>query len=145
MVARLPEYSFCFVLGQPLADVNGYPHLPNCTIFSHLNSQQLRTYFTKAQYVISRTGYTTVMEIMSWQKPSILIPTPGQTEQELLGKILAAQGLAYVFDQNAKDYPQEIKNAMSFAFQQKKLPFSDLGKNITRALTAIGCIIDDVI
>ncbi len=36
--------------------------------------------------VISRAGYTSIMELVSLEKGGILIPTPGQTEQEYLGR-----------------------------------------------------------
>ena len=42
----------------------------------------------KAEYVISRSGYSTIMDIIALGKKSILIPTPGQTEQEYLANYL---------------------------------------------------------
>jgi UDP-N-acetylglucosamine:LPS N-acetylglucosamine transferase len=36
--------------------------------------------------VISRSGYTSIMELVSLGKGAVLIPTPGQTEQEYLGQ-----------------------------------------------------------
>jgi predicted glycosyltransferase len=41
----------------------------------------------RAEYIICRGGYTTLMELIPFEKKLILIPTPGQTEQILLGKI----------------------------------------------------------
>ena len=36
--------------------------------------------------VISRSGYSSIMELVSMGKGGVIIPTPGQTEQEYLGQ-----------------------------------------------------------
>jgi UDP:flavonoid glycosyltransferase YjiC (YdhE family) len=48
----------------------------------------MRDVITGASLVIARAGYTSVMELASLGKGAVLIPTPGQTEQEYLGKHL---------------------------------------------------------
>jgi UDP:flavonoid glycosyltransferase YjiC (YdhE family) len=45
---------------------------------------QLWTEIQKADLIISRAGYTTLMDLVCLNKKAILIPTPGQTEQEYL-------------------------------------------------------------
>jgi uncharacterized protein (TIGR00661 family) len=59
--------------------------------YNHLPAAALLKEFAAAEYVIGRSGYSTVMDIMALQKKSILIPTPGQTEQEYLGNYLAGK------------------------------------------------------
>jgi UDP-N-acetylglucosamine transferase subunit ALG13 len=56
--------------------------------YNHLPADELNKEILKAEYVISRCGYSTVMDLVALQKKSILIPTPGQTEQEYLGQYL---------------------------------------------------------
>ncbi|HNX66306.1 MAG TPA: glycosyltransferase [Bacteroidales bacterium] len=46
----------------------------------------LKSCIEKAEIVISRSGYTSLMELVSLSKRAIIIPTPGQTEQEYLGE-----------------------------------------------------------
>ena len=65
----------------------------------------------EAEYVISRSGYSTVMDIMALQKKSILIPTPGQTEQEYLGNYLMEKGIAVCINQ--KEF--SLNNALATA------------------------------
>lgn len=48
----------------------------------------MRQVITGASMVIARTGYTSVMELVSLGMGAVLIPTPGQTEQEYLGRHL---------------------------------------------------------
>ncbi len=58
----------------------------NLKIFPHLSSQEIEKHLRNAKVVISRTGYTTVMDLALLGKKAILVPTPGQTEQEYLAK-----------------------------------------------------------
>lgn len=42
--------------------------------------------------VITRAGYTLIMELISLYRSALLIPTPGQTEQEYLAQRLSKMG-----------------------------------------------------
>ena len=83
-----------FIRGLPGADssFSNETIIENTTnkleIKNHLNSTQLNKAIQQAEIVISRSGYTTVMDLIKLNKKAILIPTPGQTEQEYLAKHL---------------------------------------------------------
>lgn len=114
IVGRIPG-KILFVRGTPNQYITP-PISENCTIVNHLSNEDIQKAFAISQYIISRSGYTTVMEILSWQKKSILIPTPGQTEQEYLGKELMAQNHAYCFPQESEDYLDELLKATQFTY-----------------------------
>ena len=61
--------------------------------YNHLPADELNIEMQEAEYIISRSGYSTVMDVVALQKKSILIPTPGQTEQEYLGSYLMEKGI----------------------------------------------------
>lgn len=48
----------------------------------------MRRVIAGASLVITRAGYTSIMELASLNMSAVLIPTPGQPEQEYLGKYL---------------------------------------------------------
>lgn len=60
------------------AQVTGYPCHPNPT------TTELAELIAKSDTVISRAGYTTLMEMVDLNKKAILIPTKGQYEQMYL-------------------------------------------------------------
>lgn len=62
----------------------------NCTTVSYLNSNDLFAAFQKANTIICRAGYSTIMDLATLGKKAILIPAEGQTEQEYLAKIHAS-------------------------------------------------------
>jgi UDP-N-acetylglucosamine:LPS N-acetylglucosamine transferase len=66
------------------------------------------------------------MELLSLEKKAILIPTPGQTEQEYLAKKLQQQGWCYSVAQNEFNFTKAIKAAENFNYQLPKVLPSDL-------------------
>jgi uncharacterized protein (TIGR00661 family) len=60
-------------------------------IVNHLGSGELSKAIQQCHLVISRSGYTTIMDLIKLQQKAVLIPTPGQTEQEYLAAYLMAK------------------------------------------------------
>ncbi|PQB05837.1 glycosyltransferase [Aureitalea marina] len=65
----------------------------NITIVDFMQSQELEEAINQSELVISRPGYTTIMDLASLEKPAFFIPTPGQYEQKYLAKQLRDQGI----------------------------------------------------
>jgi len=64
----------------------------NIIWFSHLPSGIMKDIITSSEIIISRSGYTTIMELISLNCSALLIPTPGQPEQEYLAQYLEEKG-----------------------------------------------------
>jgi predicted glycosyltransferase len=64
----------------------------NIVFYNHLDSPGMMDAVSSGETIITRAGYTTIMELISMKCSAILIPTPGQTEQEYLGRYLAGKG-----------------------------------------------------
>ncbi len=63
------------------------------TFYNYMNTQELETAFNESEFVLCRSGYTTVMDLAQLEKKAFFIPTPGQYEQEYLAKKLKKEGL----------------------------------------------------
>jgi UDP-N-acetylglucosamine:LPS N-acetylglucosamine transferase len=70
----------------------------------------------KAEFVISRSGYSTVMDIAALQKKSILVPTPGQTEQEYLAGYLLKKQFAFCVKQTDFSLLKNVEAARKFDY-----------------------------
>lgn len=97
----------------------------NVEIRNHLSGNELQKALQQSETIISRSGYTTVMEIVSLQKKSILIPTPGQTEQEYLAERLMQQHVCFAVPQHSFDLLSAINNANTFSYKIVVLPVFD--------------------
>ena len=56
-----------------------------------------------ARLIVSRTGYTTLMDLATIGRTALLVPTPGQAEQEYLGHLHRGTGRFLVQDQHELD------------------------------------------
>ena len=57
-------------------------------IFNFMQSKELETTLNSSEIVICRSGYSSVMDLISLNKQAVLIPTKGQSEQEYLASYL---------------------------------------------------------
>jgi len=70
-------------------------------VYDHLPTGELERLILRSDVVLSRPGYSTVMDLRRIGKKAIFVPTPGQTEQEYLGGYLAGKGLGICMQQHA--------------------------------------------
>jgi UDP:flavonoid glycosyltransferase YjiC (YdhE family) len=77
--------------GRPGVPENPAPN-NNIVFKNHLSASETAGLLSESNIIISRSGYTTIMELLSIGKSALLIPTPGQTEQEYLAQILSEKG-----------------------------------------------------
>lgn len=89
--------------------VRGQPQHPrdeqrgNVRMRSHMSGTELANAMHGAELVVSRSGYTTLMDLAAIGRSALIIPTPGQAEQEYLGRLHARTGRFIVQEQEAID------------------------------------------
>ena len=71
----------------------------NVKIINHLTAAKLNELVVAAKVIVSRSGYTSIMDYAALQKKVIYIPTPGQTEQIYLANYLSKKNYAQVATQ----------------------------------------------
>ncbi|MCH7525368.1 MAG: glycosyltransferase, partial [Bacteroidetes bacterium] len=81
------------------------------TIYNFMQSQELEKAINESKIVLSRSGYTTIMDLVKLNKKAFFIPTPGQFEQEYLAKRLKKLKLVPTCNQN--DFKIEMLNSVS--------------------------------
>ncbi len=64
-----------------------------------MESEEIEKTINTSKIVISRSGYTTIMDLAALEKKVFFIPTPGQYEQEYLAKRLKKLDLVPYCDQ----------------------------------------------
>jgi len=83
----------------------------NIEVYSFLSSGVLVDKILESKLVISRSGYSTILDMISLGKKAIMIPTPGQTEQEYLAKHLEANPQFLFFPQKGFDLQKSVNMA----------------------------------
>jgi spore coat polysaccharide biosynthesis predicted glycosyltransferase SpsG len=87
--------------------------------YNHLHSSGMKELITRSENIITRSGYTTIMELISLNRSAMLIPTPGQTEQEYLARYLYEKGWFSFMLQ--KDLKEKLP-----AIIRKKIPAEEI-------------------
>jgi uncharacterized protein (TIGR00661 family) len=117
LLEQLKQYPKAVLFVRGLPGAVDLPEVPmNIRIVNHLPTKELETAIKEAHMVVARCGYSTVMDLVQLQKKSILIPTPGQTEQEYLATHLAAQRAALCIVQDTFDLKSALELAEQFEY-----------------------------
>jgi predicted glycosyltransferase len=117
-------------INKPVLLVRGLPQknttvlqLPkHITVHNHLPAAALQQAMCSSQLIICRSGYTTLMDLIRLKKNAVLIPTPGQPEQEYLAAYMQQQELFPFLTQNDVSIQKAIIVAENFQYQH---PFTD--------------------
>jgi len=75
----------------------------NIVFYNHLPAGEMKSIINGSDSIISRSGYTTIMDLLTLNCSALLIPTPGQTEQEYLAEYLSEKGLFSYLRQSDTD------------------------------------------
>lgn len=87
--------------------------------------KELLKYIQDAELVISRSGYSTLMDLIYLQKKMLLIPTPGQTEQIYLAEYFQEQTWAIQTSQENLNLSTSIELALALSPPIIKVSYSE--------------------
>lgn len=106
-------------------------------IENHLRGEELNKLVAESKIIISRSGYTTVMDLATLHKKAILIPTPGQTEQEYLAKYLNEKKYFLTEKQEGFSINESLKKAKTFQFRELHFAKDGYKKTITEFVESL--------
>lgn len=84
------------------------------TAVSSLTSDELAKAIAISDIVISRPGYSTVMDLSRIGSKAIFCPTPQQTEQEYLAALLRSQNICYSEPQDSFDLERALAHSKTY-------------------------------
>ncbi|OQP49367.1 hypothetical protein A4H97_28940 [Niastella yeongjuensis] len=106
-------------------------------IYNHVPAAVLNNLMCNAALVISRSGYTTVMDLLKLGKKSILVPTPGQAEQEYVATHLHTAQLAYTLSQAHFNLQKALTAANEFKYKVSPWPMEEYKKAIKDSIEEV--------
>jgi len=120
ILEQLKEFSGSVLLVRGLPDSNETLTSNNASvkIANHLTAQELNEALEQSKMVIGRSGYTTIMDLAILKKKAILIPTPGQTEQEYLAKYLFKENYFFSVEEDNFSIADSTEKADHFQFKE---------------------------
>ncbi|HET7315568.1 glycosyltransferase [Salinisphaera sp.] len=110
--AALPRLSGRIVVARGRLDAAGdQEQKGNATIYGYLDRHAQAEMLNRARLVFTRSGYTTLMELAELGKRALLVPTPGQSEQEYLAQFHHERGHAWSTTQRRLDIVRDLARA----------------------------------
>ena len=111
--ADLPG-SVAILLGSPKA-AGDTEHSDRFRVLSYASTEEKEVLMNRAKCIICRSGYTTMMELAELDKHrALLIPTPGQPEQEYLADYYEQNGWFHAQEQHRLDLADDLRAADGF-------------------------------
>ena len=107
---------------------------PMIKITNHLPASQLELAINKSRLIICRPGYSSLMDLSVLGKKAILIPTPGQTEQEYLAELHMQKGNYYSMSQKNINLENAIIESANYHGIEMQHDHTVLKKCIDRLL-----------
>jgi UDP:flavonoid glycosyltransferase YjiC (YdhE family) len=101
---------------------------------NYMTSAELEETIAKSEIVISRSGYSTIMDLKVMGKKAILIPTPCQTEQEYLARILMERKICFCMSQEQFDLETALRESGNYSGFTTQLSTGMLSTAIHSAL-----------
>ncbi len=126
------NYKTVILSGNPTVKektVNG-----NITLISHTTDNEFAELVNGASLIISRSGYSTLMDLAAFGKKALLVPTPGQPEQQYLAKRLKKNGVFHSVSQNKLNVKTDIPKALTFKGIKLNNDYSKLKERINKLL-----------
>jgi uncharacterized protein (TIGR00661 family) len=95
LLLELQDYqgSVVFVQGV-IESVQKITKQNHITLYNFMQGSELEKTIQQSDIIISRSGYTSIMDLATLRKKAFFIPTPGQNEQLYLAKRLDKLGIA---------------------------------------------------
>ena len=113
------------------------PSTNTIRIYNHLDAASLEKEMATAELLIARSGYSTIMDALTMRKKTVLVPTPGQTEQEYLAAYLAEKKMAATIAQKKFSLKNALETAAGFDYQIPRYQNDDLTEPVSRLLKTI--------
>lgn len=129
------EGEHLLVRGQP-----GHAAPPasgNVRVVPHLGAAELAAAMASAELIVSRSGYTTLMDLCALGRSAVIIPTPGQPEQEHLARLHERTGRFLVQAQDRIDLQAALRSAAAARAHDARSDASGLERALHELATLI--------
>lgn len=109
----------------------------NIETYSFLTKEKREEYLNRAKLVVSRSGYSTILDLAVIGIKALMIPTPGQIEQEYLGQYHNKKGTFYSVFQNNINLITDVEIAKKSSGIKRKC---DVDKTVENILNIVNTV-----
>ncbi|MCK4730045.1 MAG: glycosyltransferase [Candidatus Aenigmarchaeota archaeon] len=86
----------------------------NAQIYSYLENSKREELLNRSKIVVTRSGYSTIMDLAETGRKALFVPTKNQTEQEYLGEFHLKRKNFYCISQDKLNLKEDLKKAKKY-------------------------------
>lgn len=109
----------------------------NVETYSFMTKEEREDILNRSKLVVSRSGYSTILDLAVIGNKALMTPTPGQTEQEYLAKYHNNKNNFYSVDQNKINLIRDIEIAKKTTGIKRKCEVSKSIENILNIISNV--------
>ncbi len=102
------------ITGKPI-EASVSKEIGKLKIVSHLSTSEILNAIENSKVIVSRSGYSTIMDLIALKRTAILVPTPNQTEQEYLAEYYSKMKIFFCVTQNKFDLNEAINRISEYS------------------------------
>jgi uncharacterized protein (TIGR00661 family) len=115
ILGQISSFKGKIVIAGGNLEINKKTSRKNLKFFSFLDKNQQEEMMNRAKFIITRSGYSTLLELAELEKKkALLIPFPKQTEQEYVADLYEKEKLFHHVHQDKLDLKKDIENCKNF-------------------------------
>lgn len=99
-------------------------------VVNFMLGNELEETILRSKLVVSRSGYSSIMDLEALEAKAFFVPTPGQFEQEYLAERLKHMGIANYIQQNEFSFKQLSASGIYSGFEHKKTSKTNLNESL---------------
>ena len=105
--------------------------------YSFLPKEKREEYLNRSKLVVSRSGYSTLMDLAVIGTKALMTPTPGQIEQEYLGQYHNKKRTFYSVNQDKIDLKRDVEIAKKTTGVKRDCDVEKTVENIIQAVNTV--------
>ena len=109
----------------------------NIETYSFLSKEKREDFLNRSKIVISRSGYSTILDLAVIGTKALMTPRPGQIEQEYLGQYHNKKGSFYSVNQNNINLKRDVEKAKKTTGVKRKCDVDKSVENIIRVINSV--------
>ena len=106
----------------------------NIKLYDFLPRKKRELILNRSKFIVSRSGYSTLMDIYSLKKKAMFIPTPQQTEQEYLARHHEEKGNFLFVNQDELDLSKDLIRAKQYKGPDKRCDIDKSTENFLQVI-----------
>ncbi|HHH79426.1 MAG TPA: glycosyltransferase, partial [Thermoplasmatales archaeon] len=117
-----------FTLGRP--DKNVVKKEKGVEVYSIVGKEKREELMNRAKLIVSRSGYSTIMDLAVVKTKALMIPTPGQVEQEYLAEYHNEKKTFYSVKQNELRLKEDVEKAGATTGVKRRCSVEETVENV---------------